>query len=307
MFLVAEDQGDDLDGDSFGPEAHGAGVPQRVGGDWLFSCMEGTACGRCCEVERGAVFDGVAAHMGAGGRGEQRTSGMAACLEQPGSEQPACSVTEGDQSLLAALARHVEVGASAECYVRVLQRGKRSDMRGPASTARSSSAWSRRPAQVLRLQQAPSKGIDLVVVEVGDDLAVDQLGPGTSPGLLLDGGGTCSGWRSAAYPNSEWIADRRLLRVRMLLWRTTSKCSKKAAMSAASRSEKSSCEGGLPVRSAANRSKRRKVSRYDATVFGLAPRWVISRSVRNAWSVGARAVIAEHLMVGRPGARQRAR
>ena len=57
-------------------------------------------------------------------------------------------------------------------------------------------------------------------------------------------------------------------------------------MSAASRSEKSSAEGRLPVRSAAKRRSRRKVSRYDATVFGLAPRWAIRRSVRNASSVG---------------------
>ena len=35
----------------------------------------------------------------------------------------------------------------------------------------------------------------------------------------------CSGWRSAAWANSEWMAARRLLRVRTLLRRSTSRWS----------------------------------------------------------------------------------
>ena len=61
-----------------------AGVPERVGGDWL-SLQRRAVRGRSLDVEGDAVFDRVAAHVAAGGCREQRAGGVAACLGQPGS------------------------------------------------------------------------------------------------------------------------------------------------------------------------------------------------------------------------------
>ncbi len=71
----------------------------------------------------------------------------------------------------------------------------------------------------------------------------------------------CSGWRSAANRNSEWIAASRALRVRALLPRSCSRWSRNAAISGASRSAMSSWLGGLPVRWAVNTISSRSVSR----------------------------------------------
>ncbi len=47
----------------------------------------------------------------------------------------------------------------------------------------------------------------------------------------------------------------------------------------------------------AKRSKRRKVSRYDAIVWGLAPSCATSRSVKNRWSSdGKFEVVIVHLL-----------
>jgi hypothetical protein len=61
------------------------------------------------------------------------------------------------------------------------------------------------------------------------------------------------------YANSEWIAASRLLRLRTLLPRVVSRCSRNAAISGASSWAMSSSLGVLPVRFDANASSSRNV------------------------------------------------
>ncbi len=71
----------------------------------------------------------------------------------------------------------------------------------------------------------------------------------------------CSGWRSAANRNREWIAASRALRVRVLLPRVRSRCSRNAAIMGASRSARSSLDGAVWIWRETKSSSSRKVSR----------------------------------------------
>lgn len=71
----------------------------------------------------------------------------------------------------------------------------------------------------------------------------------------------CSGCRSAAYRNSEWIAASRAFRVRGLLFRSRSRWSRNAVIRDESRSLTSSALGALPVWLWMKTSSSLKVSR----------------------------------------------
>jgi len=116
--------------------------------------------------------------------------------------------------------------------------------RRPVWTATTSSAWSRRPIQVERSGLASSASTSSLVRK--ETSARSKRFWGMDRTRSIDP--ACSGCLSAAKRNREWIAARRALRVRTLLRRSPSRCSKKAAIVEASRSAKSSLDGVIEVR-----------------------------------------------------------
>ena len=69
-------------GTPFGPQAHRAGMPERVGSG-PFLPQRRAVRGCAPDVEREVVLDRVAAHVAAGGRREQRAGWVTARLGQP--------------------------------------------------------------------------------------------------------------------------------------------------------------------------------------------------------------------------------
>lgn len=105
---------------------------------------------------------------------------------------------------------------------------------------------------------AGEQGIGLRLGEEGDDGSVAALGgdgqdPGDDRRVL--------GVAQAAKRKNDRMAARRALRVRALLCRSISRCSKKAPIKGASRSATSSSEGCLALRPAAKPSSSRQPSR----------------------------------------------
>jgi len=87
----------------------------------------------------------------------------------------------------------------------------------------------------------------------------------------------------ATYRKNACKADRRLLRVRVVLCRVDSRWSRNFPRNFTSRSSTRRADGARLSVALAKRSKSRKVSRYAAIVWGLAPSWLTSRSVKNRW------------------------
>ncbi len=197
------------------------------------------------------------------------------------------------------MARAGSVGASGPCRSKIRGRRCRGRRRrrsvrpfrifaGPSGRRARASCGSRRPVQVAR-SHAPSRASTSSSVRKVTMLRSARF-DGMASTRWMDA--ACSGWRSAAHPNNEWTAASRLLRVVMVFPRSRSRWSKNEATSGASRSEKSRSQGLLPVCLVTKPRRSRNVSRYPATVLGLARRWLMRRSAKKACKVGARAVIA---------------
>ena len=132
-----------------------------------------------------------------------------------------------------------------------------SETRGPLVTMTSISRWSRRPVHVLRSGLASSASTSAwlrwamifwfaFLGRMASTRAIDQA---------------CSGWRSAAWRNSEWIAASRRLRVWVALCRVCSSAARKPLTISASRSATSRSLGRMPVRSWTYPKRSRRVSR----------------------------------------------
>src|SRR6516225_347029 len=94
------------------------------------------------------------------------------------------------------------------------------------------------------------------------------------------------------------MAVSRRFRVRVPTLRVPCRSSRKALTSGALISSSVSCEGSFPILVLANSRRRRKVSRYELTVCGLACRCFNSRSVKNRLSRTAK--LAGLLMASAP-------
>ena len=95
-------------------------------------------------------FDGVAAEPPAADSGEQRVLGHPVAFFEPDSERLDRLGDQRHGAFLAVFPDAVEVGASAPLRMSWQRRPVSSETRSPVWIAVSSSAWSRRPAQVVR-------------------------------------------------------------------------------------------------------------------------------------------------------------
>ena len=91
----------------------------------------------------------------------------------------------------------------------------------------------------------------------------------------------CCGSSSAANRKKDLIAVSLRLRLRAPFVRVRSRSSRNSPINGAFRSSIVSFDAGLASRRATNCSRSRNVSRYDATVCGLALRCAIRRVVKN--------------------------
>ena len=202
-----------------------------------------------------AALDGVAAEAPAGGGREQRVGRRAARVRR--ARPCRIALVGGDErcaSLLAALADGVHVGAGAEGDVLAGEAGELGDPqpgldgeREHGVVAPPGPAWS---------VAGGEQRVDLVVGEVGDEVALGSLGgDGQHP---LDRARRARG--GAARRSRTGSGSRRggCCGWPTLLWRSCSRWSRNAAISGASRSAMSRALGVLPVRSAAKPSRSRK-------------------------------------------------
>jgi hypothetical protein len=120
-----------------------------------------------------------------------------------------------------------------------------SETRGPLVTMTSISRWSRRPVQVLRSGLASSASTS-ASLKWQTTVWLAFFGRTASTRAIDE---ACSGWRSAAWRNSEWIAASRRLRVWAVLCRVCSSAARKPVTISASRSATSRSLGRMPVRS----------------------------------------------------------
>ena len=129
-----------------------------------------------------------------------------------------------------------------------------SETRSPVWTASSSRAWSRRPVQVVRSGAASSASISGSVRSVTmrrSKRLVGSPGPAGSRRRARGGAARRSGTASGSRPGGRCGCGR-CCRARVSRW------SRNAPISGASRSARSSVEGGLPVRAAAKPSSSRE-------------------------------------------------